>query len=77
MRLCYIHTYMGHRRACGIVPMPHALRCPMYVRYFKSHKHEMNEDTEKREVDENIINLQKKVCMLPTWKRNFNMSSSS
>ena len=73
MRLCYIHTYMGHRRACGIGSQ-----------YFISHKHEMNEDTEKREVDESIISLQKKkkkkkkkVCKVPTWKRNLNMSSSS
>ena len=48
-----------------------------YSQYFKSHKHEMNEDTEKREVDESIISLQKKVCKVPTWKRNLNMSSSS
>ena len=31
-----------------------------YSQYFKSHKHKMNEDTEKREVDESIISLQKK-----------------
>ena len=37
----------------------------------------MNEDTEKREVDESIISLQKKVCKVPTWKRNLNTSSSS
>ena len=48
-----------------------------YSQHFKSHKREMNEDTEKREVDESIISLQKKVCMVPTWKRNLNMSSSS
>ena len=48
-----------------------------YSQYFKSHKQEMNEDTEKREVDKSIISLQKKVCKVPTWKRNLNMSSSS
>ena len=44
-------------------------------------KHGMNKDTEKREVDESIISLEKrrrrKVCKVPTWKRNLNMSSSS
>ena len=36
-----------------------------YSQYFISHKHGMNEDTEKREVDESIISLQKKVCKVP------------
>ena len=51
MRLCYIHTYI-HRAPEG---MRH-----WYTQYFISHKHEMNVDTEKREVDESIISLQKK-----------------
>ena len=31
-----------------------------YSQYFISHKHGMNKDTEKREVDESIISLEKK-----------------
>ena len=46
-----------------------------YSPHFISHKHGVNEHTGKREVDESI-SLQKKVCKVPTWKRNLNMSSS-
>ena len=47
-----------------------------YNQHFVSHKHGMNEQTGKIEVDESI-NLQKNVCKAPTWKRSLNMSSSS
>ena len=39
MRLCYIHTY--------IHGAPEGMR-HWYRQYFKSHKQEMNEDTEKK-----------------------------
>ena len=55
----YIHTYI-HGAPKG---MRH-----WYSQYFKSHKHEMNEDTEKRQVDESIISLQKNVCTVPTGR---------
>ena len=45
-----------------------------YSQHFMSHKHGMNEQTGKREVDESI-SLQEKVCNAPTWRRNLNMSS--
>ena len=48
-----------------------------YSQHFISHKHGMNKHTGKREVDESIISLQKKVCKAPTSKRNLYMSSSS
>ena len=42
-----------------------------YSQYFISHKHGMNEDTEKTEADESIISLQKRFVsrlLIKTWQ---------